>query len=46
MSSGDKMALAALALFFGFLLGKGILDYQVKKLQFEELKIQKECVCK
>ncbi len=46
MTSGDKLALAALVLFFSFQLGSGIVDYHYKKLQLEELKLEKECVCR
>jgi hypothetical protein len=46
MTSGDKLAVWFFAFIFGAIVYGGIADYHAKKLQLEELKIQKECVCK
>lgn len=46
MTSGDKLAVWFFAFIFGAVIFGGIIDYQTKKLQLEELKIQNECVCR
>jgi hypothetical protein len=46
MTSGDRVFVCISLIVFLGILASGLVEYQTKKLQLEELKLEKECVCK